>query len=56
MSRLPENLECWSTEIEGLLSEWSEVSQCYAYLHNYSTRKYKKNITIYKYQSLYYLL
>tara|TARA_R100000654_G_scaffold71814_1_gene103113 strand:- start:1933 stop:2598 length:666 start_codon:yes stop_codon:yes gene_type:complete len=42
MSRLPENLECWSTEIEGLLSEWSEVSQCYAYLHNYSTRKYKK--------------
>jgi len=42
MSRLPENLEHWSDEIEGLLAEWSEVSQCYAYLHNYSTRKYKK--------------
>ena len=39
---LPENLECWSPEIESLLSEWSEVSQCYAYLHNFSTRKYKK--------------
>ena len=42
MSRLPENLESWSDEIESLLSEWSEISQCYAYLHNYSTRKYKK--------------
>ena len=39
---LPDNLECWSPEIESLLSEWSEVSQCYAYLHNFSTRKYKK--------------
>ena len=39
---LPENLECWSDEIEELLSEWAEVSMCYSYLHNYSTRKYKK--------------
>ena len=38
---LPEKIECWSEEIENLLSEWGEISQCYAYLHNYSTRKYK---------------
>ncbi len=38
---IPDNLECWSDEIETLLSEWGEISQCYAYLHNYSTRKYK---------------
>ena len=44
---LPENIEEWSDEIEELLSEWGEVSMCYAYLHNYSTRKYKK-----KYQHL----
>lgn len=37
----PINIDCWSEEIESLLSEWGEVSQCYAYLHNYSTRKYK---------------
>tara|TARA_R110000787_G_scaffold110981_1_gene219812 strand:- start:875 stop:1561 length:687 start_codon:yes stop_codon:yes gene_type:complete len=36
-----EALECWSDEIEDLLSEWAEVSMCYSYLHNYSTRKYK---------------
>jgi len=40
--RMPANLECWSDEIEELLSEWAEVSMCYSYLHNYSTRKYKK--------------
>ena len=40
--RMPANLECWSEEIEELLSEWAEVSMCYSYLHNYSTRKYKK--------------
>ena len=34
-------LECWSDEIEDLLSEWAEVSMCFSYLHNYSTRKYK---------------
>ena len=39
---LPDNIEDWSTEIEELLSEWGEVSQCYAYLHNYSQRKYKR--------------
>jgi hypothetical protein len=39
---IPENLECWSSEIENLLSEWGEVAMCYAYLHNFSTRKYKK--------------
>ena len=44
---LPDNIDDWSHEIEELLSEWGEVSMCYAYLHNYSTRKYKK-----KYQNL----
>lgn len=44
---LPENIDDWSDEIEELLSEWGEVAMCYAYLHNYSTRKYKK-----KYQHL----
>ena len=39
---LPEDIEEWSDEIEELLSEWGEVSQCYSYLHNYSTRKYRK--------------
>jgi hypothetical protein len=40
---LPDNIdiEDWSDEIEELLSEWSEISQCYAWLHNYSQRKYK---------------
>ena len=38
---MPSMQECWSEEIENLLSEWGEISQCYAYLHNYSTRKYK---------------
>ena len=44
---LPDNIDDWSDEIEGLLSEWGEVAMCYAYLHNYSTRKYKR-----KYQHL----
>lgn len=44
---LPDNIDEWSEEIEELLSEWGEISMCYAYLHNYSTRKYKK-----KYQHL----
>jgi len=39
---IPDNIECWSDEIEDLLSEWGEVAMCYAYLHNFSTRKYKK--------------
>lgn len=39
---LPDNIEEWSDEIEELLSEWCEVSMCYAYLHNFSHRKYKK--------------
>ena len=39
---LPENIEEWSDEIEELLSEWGEVAMCYAYLHNFGQRKYKK--------------
>ena len=39
---LPDDIEDWSDEIEELLSEWGEVSQCYAYLHNFGQRKYKK--------------
>ena len=38
---LPENIEDWSDEIEELLSEWGEVAICFAYLHNFSQRKYK---------------
>ena len=38
---LPENIDDWSDEIEELLSEWGEISTCYAWIHNYSTRKYK---------------
>lgn len=39
---LPDDIEDWSPEIEELLSEWGEVSMCYAYLHNFSQRKYKR--------------
>ena len=39
---IPDNIESWSAEIEDLLGEWAEVAMCYAYLHNYSQRKYKK--------------
>ena len=39
---LPEDIEKWSYEIEELLSEWAEISQCYSWIHNYSTRKYRK--------------
>ncbi len=39
---LPENIDDWSFEIEELLSSWGEISMCYAYLHNFSQRKYKK--------------
>ncbi len=35
-------IEKWSDEIEGLLSEWGEIGQCFSWLHNYSERKYKK--------------
>ena len=38
---LPDNIEDWSDEIEELLSEWGEIATCYAYLHNFSQRKYK---------------
>jgi hypothetical protein len=38
----PDNIEDWSPEIEDLLSEWGEISMCFAYLHNFSQRKYKK--------------
>ena len=39
---MPDNIEDWSEEIEDLISEWGEIAMCYGYLHNYSTRKYKK--------------
>jgi len=39
---MPDNIDDWSDEIEELLSEWGEVANCYAYLHNFSQRKYKK--------------
>ncbi len=39
---MPDDIEDWSPEIEELLAEWAEVSLCYQYLHNYSTRKYKR--------------
>tara|TARA_R110000787_G_scaffold50715_1_gene120567 strand:+ start:248 stop:946 length:699 start_codon:yes stop_codon:yes gene_type:complete len=39
---LPDNIDDWSSEIEELLSEWGEISMCYAYLHNFSQRKYRK--------------
>lgn len=39
---IPDNIEHWSDEIEELLSEWAEISMCYAYLHNFGQRKYKK--------------
>ena len=38
---LPDDIESWSSEIEELLGEWAEVAICFAYLHNYSQRKYK---------------
>ena len=39
---LPDKIESWSDEIEDLLSEWAEIAMCFAYLHNFSTRKYRK--------------
>jgi len=38
---MPENIEDWSPECEELLADWSEISTCYSWLHNYSQRKYK---------------
>ena len=35
-----DELEEWSEEIEGLLSEFGEVALCYQYLHSFSQRKY----------------
>ena len=37
-----DTIDCWSDEIEELLSEWGEIALCYAWLHNFSERKYKK--------------
>jgi len=37
-----DNIDCWSDEIEEMLSEWGEIALCYAWLHNYSERKYKR--------------
>ncbi len=37
-----DNIDCWSNEIEEMLSEWGEIAMCYAWLHNFSERKYKK--------------
>jgi hypothetical protein len=39
---LPDNIDDWSNEIEELLSEWGEIAMCYAYLHNFSQRKYRR--------------
>jgi len=39
---MPENIEDWSPECEELLADWSEISTCYSWLHNYSQRKYRK--------------
>ncbi len=39
---MPDDIEEWSPEIEELLSSWGEIACCYSYLHNYSTRKYRK--------------
>ena len=39
---LPSDIEDWSPEIEELLSEWGEIAMCYAYLHNFGQRKYKR--------------
>tara|TARA_A100001201_G_scaffold128747_1_gene113906 strand:+ start:434 stop:1156 length:723 start_codon:yes stop_codon:yes gene_type:complete len=39
---MPDDIEEWSPEIEDLLANWAEVALCYQYLHNYSTRKYKR--------------
>ena len=44
---MPDNIEEWSPEVENLLAEWGEIATCFAWLHNYSQRKYKK-----KYQKL----
>ena len=44
---MPDNIEDWSPECEDLLADWSEISSCYGWLHNYSQRKYKR-----KYHSL----
>ena len=37
-----DNIDCWSDEIEEMLSEWGEIALCYAWLHNFSERKYKR--------------
>ena len=37
-----DNIDCWSDEIEEMLSEWGEIAMCYAWLHNFSERKYKR--------------
>jgi hypothetical protein len=37
-----DTIDCWSDEIEEMLSEWGEIAMCYAWLHNFSERKYKK--------------
>ena len=39
---MPDNIEDWSPECEELLADWSEISSCYNWLHNYSQRKYKR--------------
>ena len=34
-------LDCWTTECEILLAEWSEKATCYRWLHNSSEKKYR---------------
>jgi hypothetical protein len=38
----PHKLDKWTPEIEKLLADWAEISLCYAYLHRYAERKYKR--------------
>lgn len=34
-------LDCWTSECEILLAEWSEKATCYRWLHNSSEKKYR---------------
>jgi len=36
-----DELECWTDEVERLLSEWSEKASCYRWLYSRSEKKYR---------------
>ena len=38
----PSKLDKWTPEIEELLASWAEQALCYAWIHRFSERKYKK--------------